>query len=82
VWAVIALAAGWWWTMAALLALRITMGLVAGVGVLRCPLTARYWYLIPLRDLWGFGIWLAGLSGKDVVWRDRVLKLNSDGTIG
>lgn len=81
-WAVIALAAGWWWTVAALLALRITMGLVAGVAVLRCPLTARYWYLIPFRDLWGFGVWLAGLSGKDVVWRDRILKLNSDGTIG
>ncbi len=81
-WTVIAFAAGWWWTGAVLIAVRIAMGLVAGVGVLRCPVTARYWFLIPLRDLFGFAVWMAGLSGRDVVWQDRRLRLNRDGTIG
>ncbi|MEP6536130.1 MAG: bacteriohopanetetrol glucosamine biosynthesis glycosyltransferase HpnI [Bryobacteraceae bacterium] len=80
-WAFAALASGWWWTAAALLSARLAMGLMAGVGVLRCPLTARYWFLIPFRDLWGFGVWAAGLWGHDVVWRDRTLRLNRDGTI-
>ncbi len=80
-WALAALACGWWWTAAALLSVRLAMGLIAGVGVLRCPLTARYWFLIPFRDLWGFGLWLAGAWGRDVVWRDRTLRLNRDGTI-
>lgn len=80
-WAFAALASGWWWTAAALLSARLAMGLIVGVGVLRCPLTARYWLLIPFRDLWGFGLWLSGLQGRDVVWRDRTLRLNRDGTI-
>ena len=80
-WAVAALAAGWWWTAAALIAVRIAAGLTAGVGVLQCPLTKQYWFLIPFRDLWGFSLWLAGLWGRDVVWRDRTLRLNRDGTI-
>ena len=80
-WAGVALASGWWWTAAALLLARVAMGLIVGVGVLRCPLTARYWFLIPFRDLWGCGVWLAGLQGRDVVWRDCTLRLNRDGTI-
>ena len=80
-WALAALASGWWWTAASLLSVRLTMGLIVGVGVLHCPLTARYWFLIPFRDLWGFCVWLAGLWGSDVVWRDRILRLNRDGTI-
>ena len=80
-WALVAMAAGWWWTAAALLGARLLMALIAGVGVLHCPLTARYWFLIPFRDLWGLGVWFAGLLGRDVVWRDRTLRLNRDGTI-
>jgi ceramide glucosyltransferase len=80
-WAFAALAVGWWWTAASLLVVRIVMGWVVGVGVLRCPITARYWFLIPFRDLWGLGIWLSGLWGREVVWRDRTLRLNRDGTI-
>ena len=80
-WAGVALVSGWWWTAAALLFARVAMGLIVGVGVLRCPLTARYWFLIPFRDLWGFGVWVAGLQGRDVVWRDCTLRLNRDGTI-
>ncbi len=80
-WAFAALVCGWWWTAAVLVSVRLAMGLIAGVGLMRCPITARYWFLIPFRDLWGFGVWVAGAWGRDVVWRDRTLRLNRDGTI-
>ncbi|HUS07466.1 MAG TPA: bacteriohopanetetrol glucosamine biosynthesis glycosyltransferase HpnI [Bryobacteraceae bacterium] len=73
--------AGWWWIAGALLALRIVAGVIAGVAVLRCPLTARYWWVIPLRDLFGFGIWLGGLFGTKVRWGNRILELDSQGRI-
>ena len=81
VWAVIAAAAGLWWVAGALLAARMTMALVAGVGVLRCPITARWWWLIPLRDLWGCAVWCVGLFGNTVQWRDTTLLLSRDGRI-
>jgi hypothetical protein len=37
---------------------------------------------MPLRDLFGFAVWLAGLRGDTVQWRDRELKLRPDGRIG
>jgi ceramide glucosyltransferase len=80
-WALVALCAGWWWSGLGLLALRYAMGLIAGVGVLRCGITARMWPLIPLRDLWGTAVWAAGLVGNRVVWRDRRLRLTPDGRI-
>jgi ceramide glucosyltransferase len=38
-------------------------------------------WLIPLRDLFGFAVWLGGLSGHTVYWRDRELRLHHDGRI-
>lgn len=81
VWALAAASAGLWWAAAALLAARMAMTLVAGLGVLRCPVTARYFWLVPLRDLWGAAVWIAGLFGATVVWRDQRLRLSRDGRI-
>ena len=36
---------------------------------------------MPLRDLFGFAVWLAGLFGHTVEWRDRKLRLGPDGRI-
>ena len=41
----------------------------------------RYFWLIPLRDLFGFAVWVAGIFGDTVQWRDRQLKLRPDGRI-
>ncbi len=81
VWALAAACAGLWWTAAGLLAIRMTMALCAGGGVLRSPLVARWWWLVPLRDLWGAAVWGVGLFGSTVQWRDQELKLNDDGRI-
>lgn len=80
-WALIAVCAGAWWLAAPLLAARMSMAVVAGWRVLRSPLTLRMAPLVPLRDLWGFAVWLAGLGGSTVRWRGRRLRLLPDGRI-
>ena len=81
VWAMAAAAAGWPVAAVGLMALRLTSGLLAGVGVLRDPLTRRLWWLMPVRDLFGLAIWAAGLFGNTVVWGGRRLKLGANGRI-
>ena len=80
-WSLLLTLHGLWWLALALVALRLVAGLVVGIGLLRARWLARYFWLIPLRDLWGFGVWLAGLFGDTVVWRDLRLRLNKDGWI-
>ena len=37
--------------------------------------------LLPLWDLWAFTIWLTGLAGRTVHWRNKQMTLNRDGRI-
>jgi len=80
-WALVALAAGQWWAAALALGLRMVAGLVVGIGVLKDRRVAKDFWLMPLRDLFGFAVWLAGLAGHTVQWRDRELRLHRDGRI-
>jgi ceramide glucosyltransferase len=52
-----------------------------GAWVLKDRSVLRRWWLIPFRDLFGFGTWAAGLAGNTVVWRGQKLHLSRDGTI-
>jgi ceramide glucosyltransferase len=79
VWAVVACAAGQWWCGAAALGLRLMAGALAG-AVLEDRYRAGFW-LMPLRDLFGFAVWIAGTAGNTVYWRDRNLKLLPGGKI-
>ncbi len=81
VWASVAAAAGMTNLALGVLAARMAMAIVAGIGVMRCPLTARYFWLIPFRDLFGSAVWAAGLFGSTVTWRGRELPLRPDGRI-
>jgi ceramide glucosyltransferase len=80
-WALVALAAGQWWAAAAALGLRMVAGVVVGAGVLKDRRVAKDFWLMPLRDLFGFAVWLGGLLGHTVYWRDRELRLDPDGRI-
>jgi ceramide glucosyltransferase len=80
-WAVTAAACGHWWLAAALLAIRFAMAIASGWVVLRSADVFKYFYLIPLRDLWGVAIWAVGLFGDTVEWRGRRLKLDAAGKI-
>jgi ceramide glucosyltransferase len=80
-WAVVALAAGAWPAAAAALLLRMLAGIWIGAGVLQDGKTLRYFWMIPLRDLFGFAVWIAGLFGDTVIWRGQTLRLRRDGRI-
>jgi len=80
-WALVALAAGQWRIAAAVLAVRIVAGATVATGILKYRRIARDFWLIPLRDLFGFAVWLAGGFGSTVQWRDRKLRLRADGKV-
>jgi ceramide glucosyltransferase len=80
-WALLALAAGAWPAALFALSARIAGGLCAAGLVLRDAAALRRFYLIPLRDLWGFAIWLCGLIGTTVDWRGERLRISPDGKI-
>ncbi len=81
VWAAAAALSGSFGLAAALLGSRMLMATVAGWFVLRSPDVPRLWLLIPLRDLFGAAVWVAGLFGHRVYWRGRSLKLDAEGRI-
>jgi len=81
-WASAAFAAGEWWAGAAALILRIGAGWLVGAMVLRDPLVKRWFWLLPLRDLFGFAVWTGGCFGSTVYWRGLKLRLRKDGRIG
>ena len=66
---------------AAALALRMMAGIWIGAVVLQDRNTLRYFWMVPLRDLFGFAVWIAGLFGDTVVWRGQTLRLRRDGKI-
>ena len=76
-----ALAAGEWRAALGLLWLRLAAGLVTGVSVLGSRGAARLFWLMPLRDLWGFAVWLRGMTGDTVEWRGARLRLDRQGKI-
>jgi ceramide glucosyltransferase len=82
IWALVAFAARQWWAGAAALAVRVAAGVLVGARVLRDRHVARNFWAIPLRDLFGFAVWLGGGFGRTVYWRDRKLRLLEGGRIG
>jgi len=80
-WSIVAAWAGQWFAAALLLTVRVLAGLTVGLGVLECSITRRYWYLMPLRDLFGMLVWLGGWLVKRVEWRGEELAIDSEGRI-
>jgi ceramide glucosyltransferase len=80
-WSLVALAGGQWRVAAAVMATRVAAGIWIGAGILKDRKVLRDFWMIPLRDLFGFAIWAGGLFGDTVQWRDHELKLRPDGRI-
>jgi ceramide glucosyltransferase len=80
-WGLVALAAHQWLAGAAALGVRILAGVWVGAGTLGDRKVLRDSWLIPLRDLFGFAVWAAGVFGDTVEWRGHQLKLRRDGRI-
>jgi ceramide glucosyltransferase len=80
-WALVAFAGGQWWAGAITLAIRIVAGVLVGSAILKDRGVLRRFWLIPLRDLFGFAVWAGGLFGDRVQWRGRSLQLAPGGII-
>ncbi len=61
--------------VAAYLALRFAMGWEVGVRGFKDPLVRRKWWLIPLRDVAWFVVWLAGFFRTRLRWRGTAFRL-------
>ena len=80
-WSLVAFAGRQWWAGGIALAIRVIAGVVVGAGILNDRKTLRDFWLIPLRDLFGFAVWLGGAFGHNVDWRGSHLRLDRDGRI-
>jgi len=69
----------WWPVVAATVLLRAAAGWATAGFVLRDPLTARLFFLVPAQDILSFAMWLAGFFGNTILWRGRKYYLQADG---
>lgn len=60
---------------------RLVMGWVVGVKILKDPVAKKFLWLIPLRDCQSFAIWCYGFINSTIEWRGRRLKLIKGGKI-
>jgi ceramide glucosyltransferase len=81
VWAVALAAVGEWGWALVLLGVRMALATAGGWMVLRSPDVLRMWLLIPVRDLFAAAAWAAGLFGRTVSWRGRLLTFDTEGRI-
>lgn len=63
------------WTM------RMIMGWIVGVWLLKDACTQRFWWLLPIRDLLSFVIWLCGFVGSTINWRGQRFQLSRGGKL-
>jgi len=61
--------------------LRSASVLSIGLGVLRDPLVRRTWFLFPVCDALGFGVWLVSFFTNRVHWRGREYLIASGGRL-
>lgn len=64
-----------------LVLLRILSALITGGWVLRSGLAVLLCWLAPVWDHFAFCVWVASYAGREVRWRDRVLKIDRQGRI-
>src|SRR5579875_3442352 len=81
IWMLVALGSGAWIPAAVLAALRIASGFVTGWLVLRSSTARGFCWLAPVWDLYAFSIWGASYAGREVRWRERVLRIDREGRI-
>jgi ceramide glucosyltransferase len=75
-----ALRPSWWPALAVAALVRAASAYATAWSVLRDPLTRRRWWLVPVQDVAGFAVWLAGFFGNTIRWRGRSYELRRDGT--
>jgi ceramide glucosyltransferase len=79
-WAVLAAIVAPWWELSVAyvltyITLRTLMAWTAGVWGLGDPVTRRSIWLVPVRDLTNFGVWLAGFFSNKIQWRGLAFRV-------
>jgi ceramide glucosyltransferase len=61
--------------------LRIVLALHLQFRLARAGVPLSSFWLVPLKDLVGFAIWLASFLGNTIEWRGHRMRLSPDGTL-
>ncbi len=72
-------AAGALLLMVAYTVLRLAVAETVGVWGLRDETARRKWWMLPLRDLLQFAVWVASFSSNRITWGDAEFELSRDG---
>jgi ceramide glucosyltransferase len=67
--------------LAATVVIRLCMAWMIGVRWMRDRIMADSLWLVPIRDLLSFGIWVTSWVGRTVEWRGRSFEVARDGKI-
>lgn len=70
-----------WWLLAVTLLLRLLPAFVVGIFGMRDFTLARWFWLLPVRDVITFGVWLVGFVGNRIVWRGESFRVLPDGKL-
>ena len=70
-----------WWLLAVTLLLRALPAFVVGVFGMRDFTLARWFWLLPARDLITFGVWLVSFFGNRIVWRGASFRVLPGGKL-
>lgn len=69
-----------WPAVVAALTMRLVAAWVMGIVVLRARFVLRRLWYLPVQDILGFVLWIAGFFGNTVSWRGLRYVVNRDGT--
>jgi ceramide glucosyltransferase len=67
--------------LAAAFANRVIQSLVIGWWLMKDQRALRFCWLYPLRDLQGFGVWIASFLSHTFYWRGEIYRFTKDGRI-
>jgi ceramide glucosyltransferase len=70
-----------WAAFAATCAVSMTAAWIVAGRLLDDPETRRSLWMVPVRDLLSFGLWIGGFVGNEVEWRGRRFRLGRGGTL-
>ena len=60
---------------------RVIQSLVVGWWLMKDRRASRFCWLYPLRDLQGFGVWIASFLSHSFYWRGEIYRFTKDGKI-
>ncbi|HEY1242717.1 MAG TPA: bacteriohopanetetrol glucosamine biosynthesis glycosyltransferase HpnI [Bryobacteraceae bacterium] len=69
----------WWPVLVVTAAFRAVAAQATAIRILRDPVVAARWWLLPAQDLLGFPLWIFAFFGNTILWRGRKYHLLRDG---